>query len=157
MSRRPLEHLQGHIPNCCWGPCSALRWQPPNIICESCSISRRPLEYLRGRIPNCRWGPCSALRWQPPNIICESCSISRRPLEHLRGRIPNSRWGPCSALRCSLLSQIQPRLDYCIRIEREAFDALVDQPLSEVRMVRRSLSAYTAVLARFTARVYRQM
>src|SRR5262245_17357970 len=74
------------------------------------------------------------------------------------------KWGPCSAfrrscstLRCSLLSQIQPRLDYCIRVERQAFDPLVDQPLREVRMVRRALSAYTAVLARSPARLYRQM
>src|SRR5690606_24160972 len=50
-----------------------------------------------------------------------------------------------------LIGQEEPGIQYRVRVERNAFDALLHQPLGQVRMIRRPLSTYANVLVSFFA------
>src|SRR5213078_536469 len=59
-------------------------------------------------------------------------------LERLRSGAPGGR---------GRLREEQPGFHHGVRVEREALDALLDQPAGEVRVVRGALAADTDVLA----------
>src|SRR5262249_29827272 len=61
---------------------------------------------------------------------------------------------PASALALGalgMLGQDEPGLDHRVRVERNALDFLLDQPLSEIGVIRRPLPADPGVLARLAA------
>src|SRR2546430_5053704 len=53
--------------------------------------------------------------------------------------------------------QEQPGLEHGVRIERDALDPLLDQPLRQVRMVRRTLTANTDIFALLAASLDRAL
>src|SRR5690349_10008345 len=105
-----------------------------------------------------------------PTIACW-CGPADRCRERKRGESERRRiFGrrsfnscPASRLRCSvsplLLSrhlipgEEQPGLDDRVGIERDALDALLEQPAREVRVIRRALAADADVLALLATRV----
>jgi hypothetical protein len=86
---------------------------------------------------------------------CAACARDARARRHraVRRRRPREPRRACGAdpgrapRSGALAREGEPGLDHRIRVQRDALDALVEQPLREVRVVRRALAADADVLA----------
>src|SRR5690606_18405258 len=98
-----------------------------------------------------------ARRGRGPVTLGHRCTTGpkghKSPPAHLRA---SSHGGPAAlTLPRHVLGEIEPRLNDRVRIQRHALDALLEQPLGEIRVVRRPLAADTDVLAAAQADLYR--
>ena len=95
------------------------------------------------------WGHCFRLSSEPLPIAYRE--VSRHPGVFPRASKKNalriSRSASFQTVSAASVGQLLPGVDHAVRIERNRLDALVRQPLREVRMVAGALAADADVLA----------
>ena len=103
-----------------------------------------------------------ARRWAPgvvDGLVKEGAHLARadihesiRELRHYRAQLFAPAFAGDASASGRRRSEEQPGLDHGVGIERDAVDALIEQPAGEIRVIRRALAADADVFARACGR-----